>query len=334
MLAEPYKQLAKHPGKFLTEKPVSTLLMLAPAGRGPGLAAGRVARVAGKQTLERTTATLPHTALKEVRVGSKDVAIRKLQARSDKKAGERTMTVRQVQKRVDESFGAQQKHRDRIEHAIARKTKVQAKALPKGEREAFIEEQSAAAKGAAKSQAQREYGKEFGATSYIDANGVHVKPKNAVEGVLHDNAAEAQAVADKLNRKPLELQHGGFSKAEKILPLARKPVQVKFVVSKAGDKHAVIPDIVSTRLQKHGGVGTSRLRARRCCGSPGHVHPRRPALPPDVAFRPGDRGNRPCRRPGRRARRPTCAPASSRQPTPSSTSRSLTVLCLPGRSAR
>jgi hypothetical protein len=65
MLAEPYKQLAKHPGKFLTEKPVSTLLMLAPAGRGPGLAAGRVARVAGKQTLERTTATLPHTALKE-----------------------------------------------------------------------------------------------------------------------------------------------------------------------------------------------------------------------------------------------------------------------------
>jgi hypothetical protein len=70
--------------------------------------------------------------------------------------------------------------------------------------------------------------------------------------------AEAQAVADKLNRKPLTLKHGGFTKAEKLLPLARKPVQVKFVVSKAGDKHAVSPTSSPQRLQKHGGVGTSK----------------------------------------------------------------------------
>jgi hypothetical protein len=353
-LIAPYKELVKHPGKFITEKPVSTLLMVAPVGRGPGLAAGKVARVAGKQTLERTAATLPRTALKESRIGSKDVVVRKLQSRADKKAGERTMTVRQVQKRVDESFGAQQKHRDRIEHAIQRKVKVQAKALPKGERQAFLTEQRTAAKGAAKAQAHREYGKEFGATAHfvesstptgphvmyhvvrdtgtaaetklarireeglratngagatyvwdnlkraqeyasmpgdrilaIDTRGLHVrgegatrtieggiprkhitfpdapkrvlvKPKKAREGALHDSQADAQAVADALNRKPVTLKHGGFSKVEKVLPLARKPVQVKFVVSKVGEKHAVLPDIVSQRLAKHGGVGTSK----------------------------------------------------------------------------
>jgi hypothetical protein len=257
-LIAPYKELVKHPGKFITDKPVSTLLMFAPGARGPGLAAGKVARVAGKQTLERTAATLPHTALKEARTGSKDIVVRHVQAKRDVKAGQRTMTVRQVQKRVDESFGAQQKHRDRIEHAIQRKVKVQAKAMPKSEREAFIAEQRDAAKGAAKAQAQREYAKEFGATAYLNDKRVLVKPKNATEGVLHDSSADAQAVADKLNRKPLSLAHGGFTRGEKALPLARKPVQVKFVVSKVGDKHAVLPDIVSTRLQKHTGVGTSK----------------------------------------------------------------------------
>jgi hypothetical protein len=256
-LIAPYKALVKHPGKFITDKPVSTLLMFAPAGRGPGLAAGRVARVAGKQTLERTAATLPGTALREARTGSKDILVRHVQAKRDVKAGERTMTVRQVQKRVDESFGAQQKHRDRIEQAIARKVKVEAKALPKSEREAFIAEQRDAARGAAKTQAHREYAKEFGATAYLNDKKVLVKPKDATEGVLHDSPADAQAVADKLNRKPLTLAHGGFTKVERALPLPRKPVKVQFVVRKAGDKHAVVPDFVAERLKKHENVGTS-----------------------------------------------------------------------------
>jgi hypothetical protein len=61
MLAEPYKQLARDPGKFITEKPVSTLLMVAPAARVPTRAAGKAARLAGKQTLARPAKTLPGT---------------------------------------------------------------------------------------------------------------------------------------------------------------------------------------------------------------------------------------------------------------------------------
>jgi hypothetical protein len=51
MLAEPYKQLAKHPGKFLTEKPVSTLLMLAPqAGDRDSLQAGSPGSLASRRS--------------------------------------------------------------------------------------------------------------------------------------------------------------------------------------------------------------------------------------------------------------------------------------------
>lgn len=52
MTAEPYKQFFKDPGKFASEKPVSTALMFVPPTKGASLGAGRVARQAGKQTLD------------------------------------------------------------------------------------------------------------------------------------------------------------------------------------------------------------------------------------------------------------------------------------------
>jgi hypothetical protein len=257
LLAAPYEEVLKHPGKAVTEHPVSTLLMFAPSVRVPGLAAGRLARIAKMQDLERPAAVLPRTPLKEARVGSRDLVVRAAQKRKDVKNPATTMTVRQVQKRVDEAYGAEQKHRDRIEAAIARKTKAEAKALPKDQRPAFVAEQADVAKGAAKAQAQREFAKEFGATAYHNEQGALMKPKHATQGVLHDTREQAQAVADALNRKPLTLAHGGFTKAEKLLPLARTPQQVKFVVSQAGDKHAVLPDFVAERLTKQRAVGTS-----------------------------------------------------------------------------
>jgi hypothetical protein len=185
--------------------------------------------------------------------------IRKVQARKDAKNPQPTMTVRQVQKRVDEAFGAQQKHRDRIQHAITKKSKVEIKALPKNQRDVAAAEVKAQADAAAKGAAERDFAREFGATAYRHPDSKAImKPKQATQGHLHDTRADAQAVADKLNRKPLTLEHGGFTKVEKLLPAARKPVQVKFVVSQAGGKHAVYPDFVAQRLEKQRGVGTSK----------------------------------------------------------------------------
>jgi hypothetical protein len=100
MLAEPYKQLAKDPKAFVSEHPVSTALMLQPGVRAPGRVTGKVARKIGKQTLERPTKTLPHTALQEPQKGSRDAAVRMGQSRKDKKNAAPVVTVREVQRRV------------------------------------------------------------------------------------------------------------------------------------------------------------------------------------------------------------------------------------------
>src|SRR4029077_19745298 len=85
MLAAPYKELAAHPGKFISEHPVSAALMAAPVVRVPGRAAGRAARLTGKQTLARPTAHFPGTNLREQRVGSRDITVRAVQSAVDKR---------------------------------------------------------------------------------------------------------------------------------------------------------------------------------------------------------------------------------------------------------
>jgi hypothetical protein len=191
-----------------------------------------------------------------------------------------------------------------------------------------------AAKGAAKSQAQREYGKEFGATSYIDANGVHVKPKNAVEGVLHDNAAEAQAVADKLNRKPLTLQHGGFTQGRE--DAARSPASPSRSSSSSARPATSTPSSPTSspapaeaRRGRHSKApGAKVLRQSGAC-SPA------PCCPTARRGFPGRRSREPsCRRPGRRPDVLPARPQAQGSADPELYKQLLTVLCLPGRSAR
>jgi hypothetical protein len=86
-LAAPYKQLLKHPIETLNKHPLQTALMVAPAVRMPGRIAGKGLRIAGKQTLTRPAATLPGTAFKVTRTGSRDAIVRAVQSRTDRKHG-------------------------------------------------------------------------------------------------------------------------------------------------------------------------------------------------------------------------------------------------------
>jgi hypothetical protein len=257
-LAKPYEELAKHPIKSLSEHPLQTALMVAPAVRMPGRVLGKAARVTGKQTLERPAAVLPNTALKEPRPGSRDAAARVVQSLKDRKNPVQKVTVREVQRRVDEAYGAQQKHRERVTNAVMRDAKAEAKALPKAQRNEHIVEARVIARSAAKDQAHRAYVREFGAVHEVTPQGHVVVPKGAAEGTLHNTSAQAQAVADRLNRAPMKLKMGGFTSSEKAFPLARQHRDVTFVTHKAGEKYGVIPDFVAKRISKHEGVGTGR----------------------------------------------------------------------------
>jgi len=93
MLAQPYKDLYHHPGKFITEHPVSSALMFAPTVRVPGRLAGRGARLVGKQTLERPSAHFPGTNLREKRYGSKDITVRAVQSKIDKRRAKKGTSV-------------------------------------------------------------------------------------------------------------------------------------------------------------------------------------------------------------------------------------------------
>jgi hypothetical protein len=166
----------------------------------------------------------------------------------------------------DEAFGAQQKHGERVKATMMRDARAEAKQLPKAEREAHMAAASEAAHGAAKQQAHRAYGQEFGAVHQVTPQGkvVIVKPKPgaSVKGVLHDTHDAAQAVVDKLNKNPVVIKRGSFTRAEKATPVigqhAKQDVPVTFVVHKAGDKYAAIPDVVAERIRKQEGVGSSK----------------------------------------------------------------------------
>jgi hypothetical protein len=104
-LVAPYVELAKHPRRSFEDRPVSSALMLAPVARVPGRLAGRVARVAGKQTLERPAAVFPGTNLRQARTGSRDVVVRAVQSRRDRGRNP-VMSEADVGRQVDAFYDA------------------------------------------------------------------------------------------------------------------------------------------------------------------------------------------------------------------------------------
>ena len=117
-LAAPYIEVAKHPGKSLTEHPVGTLLLASGVKGGVGRGAGKVLRSAPSEALrrvgstERAAATVPGTTLEQSRPYSKDVitkARQVVQERVQAKGGApapRVMSSSQIQRRVDEHVAA------------------------------------------------------------------------------------------------------------------------------------------------------------------------------------------------------------------------------------
>lgn len=226
MLAAPYKQLARDPVGFVTEHPVSTALMLSPAVKLPGRFVGKVARVTGKQSLERPAATLPGSALREARTGSRDVVVRSLQARADKRSGAPRVTDRQIRRRVDEFYGAGQKHVQRVQAAAVKQVRV--RKLKGDEAVAHVE----GARAGAALQLDRRFAQEFGATAYRTPERVIVKPKGVAPGALHATREDAQVIADKA---PFDA-----------------------VIKPVGDQFAVLPQVAVKRLDHHRGVGTTK----------------------------------------------------------------------------
>lgn len=248
MLLEFPKQLYHHPLKTISEHPVTTALTVAPAVRAPGLVAGRVARIAGKQTLERPAAALPRTALKDARTGSRDVVVRAAQARKDRKAPAATMTGEQVQRRVDEFYDFGKQHQNRAQASAVKRAKVKAKAegLPKAERKLKMQDAAQGAHAGARATVDKRFGLEFGSTWRRTPAGVIEKPKNATQGHLHDTRASANAIAKRLNQNPAIIREAG------------SPAPLEFTVRTAGDKYAVVPKIAAVRLHEHRVVGTSK----------------------------------------------------------------------------
>lgn len=223
MLAQPYKNFAKDPGRTAFEHPISTALMVQPAVRVPGRVVGKVARVAGKQTLERPAATLPDTALKQARTGSRDAAVRMKQARTDRKNPNPVMSDSEIARRTDEFYGTGQQHTQNVAGAAARQVKERGLTG-----DAAIEHVRLAYHGAQHAIDKR-FVEELGAVQRI---GRGVQPK-ASKGVLHDTHADARRVADRLNAKG----------------------STEFVVHQAGDKYGVVPKLAADRLGHHRRVG-------------------------------------------------------------------------------
>jgi hypothetical protein len=237
LLAQPYVQLAHDPVKALSEHPLQTALLVAPAVRMPGRALGRGARLVGKQTLERPAAELPGTALKVNRTGSRDVVVRAMQSRADRKTGTPIVTEKQIAKRVDEFYDFARQHTARVRASAARDATATAKAngLGRADRRALVQAKVEGAGKGAKTQVKARFVQEFGATWQRSPYGI-VKPKGATEGMLHATREDAQAVADRLNRDST----------------------VEFSVMKVdGKRYGVVPQIAKARLARHKTVGKS-----------------------------------------------------------------------------
>jgi hypothetical protein len=248
MLAAPYVELAKHPEKFVTEHPVSAALMLAPAARIPGRAVGRVARVAGKQTLERPAATLAGTTLKEARTGSRGVVTRAVQARRDASKGSPSMTQAQVQRRVDEFYDFGKQHKERVVLSATREMKRRSADLDisKDTRRQLVQDHVSGARGGADHQVNRRFVHEFGAPA--EANAKH--------GHVFESHTDADAAAQHLNAQSLTVARGAHGPHQAARAGTHVPLEFKVVDAGYG-KFGVVPKVAAERLAKHKVVGSS-----------------------------------------------------------------------------
>lgn len=257
MLAQPYKDLLKDPENFFTEHPVSTALMVAPAAKIPGRAVGRGLRLAGKQTLERAPARLPHTGLRETRAASRDAVLNAVQKRADKRKGAPVVSKRALQRRVDEFYDFATQKRAQMEAGAHKQAKADFADLPKAQRKQKIAERVEGARKGAKTTMDQRFAKEFGATAYIDQkSGAIVKPKDAAEGRIHTSRADAERVAKALNAKPVMIPRGSKSRtvAGKLRLADNSPVPAEFKVRAVGkNQYAVLPNIARERLYGGGG---------------------------------------------------------------------------------
>jgi hypothetical protein len=195
MLAEPYKQLITDPS-LAFKRPVSTALMFAPAGKLPGLAAGKVARLAGAQTLKGEVRTLPGTALKQETRLSKDAFKNAQQARQQRARPTPTITDKEIRRRVDEHFEYRRKHTRRVEASKSRELKPEIKVLPKAERPEFVAEELKGARGGAGVQNDRTFVKEFGSHWQVHRPGFTPAQRKAriteLEGLRNSLAKKAE----------------------------------------------------------------------------------------------------------------------------------------------
>ena len=97
--------------------------MVAPVARVPGRIGGTIARKTGKQTLERPSATLPGTAFKAKRIGSRDVTVRHAQSRADRRRAAPVARASEVERRVDEFYDFSRQKIDAAEARGAREAK-------------------------------------------------------------------------------------------------------------------------------------------------------------------------------------------------------------------
>jgi hypothetical protein len=216
-LVKPYLDLAKNPLKTAEEKPVSTALMLQPVGRVPGRVVGRVARATGKQTLERAPATLPHTALQEARIGSRDAALRSAQARRDAAAPAPTVTPKEVQRRVDEHYDHAKHESHRIVGEHVKAAKKATKGQPKDARTAAVEAAREQGRQVADAVAQERFAREFGANErlshgHVQRDLLHRERRSAVARA--DTARAVAKVADKAHDAALTAARAARSKAQ------------------------------------------------------------------------------------------------------------------------
>lgn len=235
LLAQPYIDLAKHPIKTFSEHPVSTALMLAPAARMPGRVLGKGARIAGKQTLERPAASLPGTAVKDPRTGSRDAIVRAVQSRADKKNPAPTMTVKDVQRRVDEHFDQGKHIAGRTVKTAVREARKTVKDLPKEQRKQatphVIEHAREVAREQAHADADARFAQEFGAsgrpsTGAAERDTARTVRVAAVERVVTAKAAHAAATAE---------HEQAFTKARIAVAKAAKSPKLKALESRRRD---------------------------------------------------------------------------------------------------
>jgi hypothetical protein len=244
MLAASYINLAKHPVESLIDHPVSTALMLQPAVRMPGRAAGKVARVAGKQTLERPAATVPGTAMKEARTGSRDVVVRAAQSHRDKKNPPPVMSTKDVQRRVDEHVDQSKHEARRIESRAVRAAKKATKGQPRDVRRDAMTQAREHAREVADAVAGERFAHEFGANGRL-SSGAAVREfahrERAAAIARHGTARAAVQAADAAHEAALTAARAALAKARtspKLAALERRRRDAQRDLATAQRAHA------------------------------------------------------------------------------------------------